>query len=189
MTTNLNKIFPVSLPHNYDNGLGFGQGSTAGVYNQYPRGGFHRPHHPEHSLPEFDTLKRRQFNNYVVGKCDPYKCHYNPTKFFKRCDIPQQLDRYVLQSVGRAAGNRDGIEPFEVAQETIYTEKGTITPLKENAIAETNINNNTTSVPSRDSLKSDSLIHSTIINSQINNLFIIILSIVAFFLLFGNYSF
>ena len=66
--------FPVSVPHNYDNGLGFGQGSVAGVYNQYYRGGFHRD-----SSPEFDINSRRAFNMRVYdNQCSPYRCHYDP---------------------------------------------------------------------------------------------------------------
>lgn len=73
MTTNVdqNGYFPVSIPHNYDNGLGFGQGSTAGIYNQYYRGGFHRP-----QIPEFHRNDRNRFNNHLG--CDSYKCHFNP---------------------------------------------------------------------------------------------------------------
>lgn len=81
--TNNSGYFPVSADSIYslktggDNGLGFGQGSTAGIYNQYYRGGFHRPHVPQ----QYGIDSRRMFN--LKGhkgnlKCDSYSCHYDP---------------------------------------------------------------------------------------------------------------
>ena len=73
------------LPHNDDNGLGFGQGSTDGVRNTYGRRGFHRP-----QLPEVDRATRRRFNlrgyrgaesNWGCGW--PYACHYDPEPFYQ----------------------------------------------------------------------------------------------------------
>ena len=68
------KYFPVSFDFNssLDNGMGFSQGSTAGVYNQYSHGGFHRN---DGRLFESNMCLRKRFNK--VG-CDPYRCHYNP---------------------------------------------------------------------------------------------------------------
>lgn len=74
--------FPVSVTHNYDNGLGFGQGSVAGVYNQYPKGGFHRPGAP---LPEISRLARHQFN--LKGCNKSYRCHYDPDALMNTHDL------------------------------------------------------------------------------------------------------
>lgn len=77
----MTQYFPVSVPYNDDEGLGFGQGSTAGVYNQYYRGGFHRP-----QAPEFDRLSRRKFNLNEYDGCGPYRCHYDPDPLNKLTD-------------------------------------------------------------------------------------------------------
>jgi len=77
--TNMNKsgYFPVSLPDNYDSGLGFGQGSVDGLYNSYYRGGFHRPQHPH---PEFDRDVRNTFN--LKNNCYENRCRYDPEPHF-----------------------------------------------------------------------------------------------------------
>lgn len=72
--------FPASLGFNEDNGLGFGQGSTAGVYNQYYRGGFHRP-----KVEEVDEGIRRRFN--LKDRCDPYRCHYDPEPYYENKQV------------------------------------------------------------------------------------------------------
>lgn len=69
--------FPVSLGSNTDHGLGFGQGSMAGVYNQYHRGGFHRPS----QFDELDLDTRHKFN---LKGCTTYKCHYDPDLYMYR---------------------------------------------------------------------------------------------------------
>lgn len=75
----------VWMPHQDDAGLGFGMGSTQGVFNTYGRRGFLRP-----ELPPIDRATRRQFNlrgyrgareNWGCGW--PYACHYDPEPFYK----------------------------------------------------------------------------------------------------------
>lgn len=56
---------------NLENGLGFQQGSTDGVYNQYYTGGFHRPQRPEYTRDE-----RNAFN--LKGCNKAYKNFYDP---------------------------------------------------------------------------------------------------------------
>ena len=72
-------------PQRDDNGLGFEQGSTDGVFNTYTRRGFHRP-----QLPVTDRATRRRFNlrgyrgaqsNWACGW--PYACHYDPAPFYE----------------------------------------------------------------------------------------------------------
>ena len=84
--------FPVSLNFYDDNGLGFGQGSTAGVYNQYAKGGFHRPrmHQPS-------TQSRKSLN---LNECvTPYLCHYDPEKYNV---TPEHIE---LPNIGNAQHN------------------------------------------------------------------------------------
>jgi hypothetical protein len=76
-----------TLPHNIDEqGLGFGQGSTDGVLNTYPRGGFHR-----RSLPPPSRSARRRFNmrsyrgtnnNNCLGLTLTNACHYDPEPYY-----------------------------------------------------------------------------------------------------------
>lgn len=65
-----------------DNGLGFGQGSTAGVLNTYAKRGIHRP-----ELQPTSRQLRRRFNlrgyrgtNRNCGSA--YACHYDPAPYF-----------------------------------------------------------------------------------------------------------
>ena len=76
-------------PRTDDNGLGFTQGSTAGVMNTYAHRGFQRP-----QLPEIDTATRRKFNfrgyrgamnNWSSGW--PYACNYDPKPFYEESTI------------------------------------------------------------------------------------------------------
>ncbi len=67
----MNHYFPVSLNDKSDNGLGFMQGSTDGVYNQYYTTQCNRT-----LRPEISRTKRNKFN--LVGCNSAYKCHYNP---------------------------------------------------------------------------------------------------------------
>jgi hypothetical protein len=95
------KVFPASTLESRsmgDSGLGFGQGSVAGVYNQYSYKGFHRPQHPE-----IDRGLRRRFNlrgfrgsrqydningEKVCGS-NPYRCHYDPEPYFDEYTLPE----------------------------------------------------------------------------------------------------
>jgi hypothetical protein len=79
------------LPHNDDQGLGCGQGSTDGVLSTFYRGGFHR-----RQLPEPSRALRRQFNlrGYRGSnscKNDPYACHYDPEPFFDEADSENRV--------------------------------------------------------------------------------------------------
>ena len=144
--THQTKHFPVSLTH--DNGLGFGQGSTDGIYNQYPRGGFHRP-----QTKEFNMNDRRQFNNGVA--CDSYSCHYNPETL-------------------------DDIRYHESIEYTCTT------PTEKNIVSV-----NAKYPESADNImQSASISHgANLLNSQINNVFLIIITIIGFFFLFSGYIF
>lgn len=197
MTTNTySGNFPVSLPNNSDNGLGFGQGSTDGVYNQYPRGGFHRP--LSHSMPEFDTLDRRNFNRNFAGKCDSYKCTYDPDKFYKQCKIPQKRNTYVLGINNiEQFDSVNPVNPVYIDQRIAYAENSEITPLSEaNDANDANKENlepmqpmQMTPMTQLESVDNSYFSKSLLLNGQINNVFFIIISIVAFFFLFNNYSF
>ena len=146
--------FPVSLPHNHDNGLGFGQGSTSGVYNQYYRGGFHR------GVPlEADMNVRRWFNNGVT--CDSYSCHYNPETL---------NDKRYHESVEYTCtprpsqGTPELLDSAHSADKKIYEDNNL--------------------------LQSVGISHdASLLNGQINNVFIIIIAIIVFFFLFGGYIF
>lgn len=65
----MNNTFPAES--NLENGFGFQQGSTDGVYNQYYRGGFHR-----FQRPEFSRKDRDRFN--LKGCNKAYRHHYDP---------------------------------------------------------------------------------------------------------------
>ena len=67
----MNHYFPVSLNDKSDNGLGFMQGSTDGVYNQYYTNMCNRQ-----PLPEISRSQRNKFN--LKGCNTAYKCHYDP---------------------------------------------------------------------------------------------------------------
>ncbi len=92
--------FKATIPDKYDSGLGFQQGSTDGVYNNYSSCGFHRPQHPEfprNLRRRFNLLGYRGSENY--GAClSAYKCHYDPDPFFDE-EIPTNLrDDYEYQN-------------------------------------------------------------------------------------------
>lgn len=85
----------VWLSHQDDSGLGFGMGSTQGVFNSYKRRGFLRP-----ELPNVDRAARRSFNlrgyrgareKWACGW--PYACHYDPEPFFQ--EKPPVWTRHV----------------------------------------------------------------------------------------------
>lgn len=87
--TVLPSLFRVS-PQDYnpvDHGLGFGQGSTQGVYNVYSKCGFHRPQHPEFSRSERRRFNKRGYRgSQGYYSCDnPYQCHYDPEPYFDEC--------------------------------------------------------------------------------------------------------
>ena len=54
-----------------DDGFGFGQGSTAGVFNTYGHRGFARPQLAEHAVKARDNLNMRACMN-------AYACHFDP---------------------------------------------------------------------------------------------------------------
>jgi len=90
-------------PRTDDNGLGFGQGSTAGVINIYGHRGFQRP-----QLPEIDTATRRRFNfrGYRGAmnnwpKNWPYACNYDPKPFYEEQEmklIPKEIKEIKKKS-------------------------------------------------------------------------------------------
>ena len=89
----------VWLPDQSDSGLGFGQGSTGGVFNTYKKRGFLRP-----ELPPIDRATRRLFNlrgyrgsleNYSCGW--PYTCHYDPDPFYRENSSTMTSDDNVWE--------------------------------------------------------------------------------------------
>lgn len=75
--------FQFEATHIPDNGLGFGQGSTAGVKSTFMCRGFHRPGMP--------TAKRRRRDVLNLRPCKgAYACHYDP----EPCH-PDELNGYV----------------------------------------------------------------------------------------------
>ncbi len=68
-----------------DSGLGFMQGSTDGVYNQYYAGNCNKKR-----LPESTKLQRREFN---LTKCNSaYRCHYDPYPLDNDGDINELIE-------------------------------------------------------------------------------------------------
>lgn len=110
MTTNVEICEPkgfLTMPDiNDDNGLGFGQGSLDGMFNQYYTSyGFHRPRHPE-----VDRGLRNRFNlkgfrgSYQYNTCsNPYKCHYDPAPYFDEYKLPEHS--YNFNNVSKPSQN------------------------------------------------------------------------------------
>lgn len=64
------EVYPWSDPE-YEDGLGFGMGSTSGVVNKYMYRGFQRP-----SAPQPSKAARDAFN--LRGCKGAYACHFDP---------------------------------------------------------------------------------------------------------------
>lgn len=165
------QYFPVSIPHNYDNGLGFGQGSVDGVYNQYYRGGFHRPQHPE-----VDRGIRRRFNlrgfrgsMRYDSKCNPYRCHYDSEPYYDEYYISPELDNYGL------------LEKNIRYREAI--------PVVGSNKSEEHSSQNTESTGSGNESVGVFDYTNTILNDQILNVFTIIIFVIVMFFLFVTCKF